>query len=212
MKRSFSLALLCAFCITACNEVETSSSGSNAESVTANDAAKSSTENSVGASETVETTEITAIDADSDNDAAETMSSYAPSSFSQYVYVKSDTKVFLIDFNFFPEGTDFDSQNKTATLPCETAAPEGSGATVSMSAPEEGDGCEAVVVDLTSATFTFVGLEFAYEDSLDVFSEALEFKITPEGIADASDGEVIDLDFEDANLENAYNAVMDRRL
>lgn len=202
MKRHLGLAFFCAVWFIACNEAGQSTSTADSGALSASDA--------VEVTGSVETAEITPIDTNSDNDAA--MASYALTAFSKYVYIQADAKTFLIDFNFFPAGTDFDSQNKTATLPCDAVEGNESGATVSMSAAGEDEECAAVVVDLSQATFTFVGLEFSFEASLDVFAETFEFKITPEGITDAADGELIELDAEDANLENAYNAVMDRRL
>lgn len=137
---------------------------------------------------------------------------YSQSEFSKYVYIANSGKKFLIDFNFFPEGTDFDSQEKTVTIPCEyTEMPEEVDVNVSVDV-EESD-CESeIVIDLSGASFSFVGLEFAYEESLDVFDDNFEFKISTDGFVDSLDGEKIDVAAEDANLENIYNAVIDKRI
>lgn len=137
---------------------------------------------------------------------------YSQSEFSKYVYVANSGKKFLIDFNFFPEGTDFDSQEKTLAIPCEyTNMPEEVDVNVSVDVEE--DECESdIVIDLNGATFSFIGLEFIYEENLDVFDSDFEFKISSAGFVDSLDGEKIDVEPEDANLENIYNTVVDKRI
>jgi len=137
---------------------------------------------------------------------------YSQSEFSKYVYIANSGKKFLIDFNFFPEGSDFDSQEKTVAIPCEyTDMPEEVDVNVSVDVEE--DACESdIVMDLNSATFSFIGLEFTYEESLDIFDSDFEFKISSVGFVDSLDGKKVDIESEDANLENVYNMVIDKRI
>lgn len=137
---------------------------------------------------------------------------YSQSGFSKYIYVANSGKKFLVDFNFFPEGSDFDSQEKTVAIPCEyTDMPEEVDVNVSVDVEE--DACESdIVIDLNDATFSFIGLEFIYEESLDIFDSDFEFKISSAGFVDSLDGEKVDIESEDANLENVYNMVIDKRI
>lgn len=190
MKKLIPMAALFWIMTAACNEAETTTSLDTTQQTTTAEA------------------QVSAIDtAASDNDAV-SAGSYTQTTFSRYVYEKSGEDVFLIDFNFFPEGTDFDSQAKTAALPCETTTD--TDAAIDVNATEEED-CDKLTVDLSSATFTFIGLEISHDESQQLFVEDFEFKITTDGFVDPLDGATLDVAADTATLESVYNAVMDKR-
>lgn len=126
----------------------------------------------------------------------------------------------LIDYNFFPAGTDvcqqvtYDAElnpegdcrtAKTVVLPCgfDGASAEGDDLlSVSISAPTGDGSCDGqLVIDLSAAEFTIDGLVFSFVSSLDVFANDLGFKITRDGIIKSSDGTILSFESKAFGLE-----------
>lgn len=156
---------------------------------------------------------VTEIDTSATTSTQNPLANYTQSAFSKYLYFSGDGKKVLIDFNFFPQGADFDSQKKQVTIPCEYQITDDENVSASVNAPVDEEPCEiSIVVDLSQATFLFYGVEFSFDTSLDAFDKQFEFKITAQGFVDSLDNAVITLSADDGTLENIYNAVMDKRI
>lgn len=115
--------------------------------------------------------------------ANERPSSFAESTFSEFVYIDSTNQKLLLDWNFFPS-TQYDSDAKTLTLPCdvekETTTAEG--VSYSESVPLGDASCTAgVVLDLGAATFEVYGLVFAFSGTLDVLESDFSILISAAG-------------------------------
>lgn len=143
---------------------------------------------------------------------ASVLGDYDQSSFSKYIYWHKIENKVLIDYNFFPESTDFDSQEKQVSIPCDFMEDtDTGGADVDLNAPTGNVGCEDVELDVSSAVFTIDGLEFSFSESLDIFSTQFGFKLTSSGFTLSETGAVLTVSADVGNLENIYNAVLDAR-
>lgn len=123
---------------------------------------------------------------------------YAVSSFSEYVYFDTANHKILLDWDFFPS-TRYDSTEKTLTLPCEASVEitSADGLNYSESVPLTTEACATdVVVDLAEATFEVYGLVFAFDDSFTALQDDLGFSITKNGFQNP-DGTSITLDSAD---------------
>lgn len=124
---------------------------------------------------------------------ASVLTDYAKSSFSNYIYFHKTESKILIDFAFFPDGSDPDSQAKTISIPC--LSEENSGDTavsIGLSAPTEGShACTDVSLNLSEATFTNDGLVFSFSESFTLFASQYSFNITRAGFVDSQTSEAI---------------------
>src|SRR3989339_506288 len=160
--------------------------------------------------------------------------SYEVSSFSEYVFFhKEDTNI-LLDYNFFPAGSDicqqaaYDAQtnpngckqDKTVELPCGyQEAPEDDLLSISLNADPNiatTDCADKIILDMSQAEFTVEGLVFSYDDTLDVFVEDFEFMIAKKGFVDAASDAVLVFDSseagtnapQDIGLETVYQKII----
>ena len=124
--------------------------------------------------------------------AVERPASFAQTDFSEFIYIDSDDQKLLMNWNFFPS-TQYDSQAKTLTLPCdvEHQTTTAEGVTYSESVAIGDVSCTTgVVLDLSEATFETYGLVFAFSSTLDVLEEDFEITITTNGFK-ISQGEIL---------------------
>lgn len=206
MKRILSIFALI-FVFSACNEV-----GSDDSASTLNN--------------TVEDSDSVTISALDTSDTSSSLTDYDQSSFSEYVYFHSTESKILIDYDFFPDGSDVCSQatydedsnpngcqvDQTVVVPCDfsDAALDDDMLSFNVSASDD-DSCEDdIVVDFSDAEFTTDGLVFDFSDTLDSFDSDFEFKISEQGFIDSNDNSVLDLD-SDAKLEDVYAEVISRQ-
>lgn len=190
------IALLLGF--TACNQADTGETTADS-TLNANSSAGGSTVTPVDGTESATST---------------VLGSYDQSSFSRYIYWHKVEDKILIDYNFFPEGTDFDDPGKKATLPCGIGEDNDDAVDVNanVNATTGTDSeCEQIELDLALATFTIDGLEFAFSDSLDLFSVDFGFKIAAAGFINSSTSATLTVSADAATMESVYNAVLDAR-
>lgn len=186
--------------MTSCNELQENSA------TLASDAAK----NADSAQESSSQAEITEINVE-ESGGSDSLQGYQQSSFSKYIYVKDDGSEFLVDFNFFPKGTDFDSEKKMATVSCEYMPVFDEELSASLNAPLGEIPCsENVEIDLSQAEFSFLGL--VYQGGIETFSEQFDFQVSLEGFVDVLDGQLVVIDSEEADLEKVYETVIEKRL
>lgn len=146
--------------------------------------------------------------------------------YSAYILFHMTEPKALIDYNFFPAGSDVCQQvtydpelnpegacktAKTVVLPCgyEGAEPDADDLlSVSISAPLDDAVCDdQLIIDLSAAEFTIDGLVFPFSGSLDVFADDLGFKITQTSIVDAVTGAAISFPTKDFALDEVYGAL-----
>jgi hypothetical protein len=146
--------------------------------------------------------------------------------FCDYILFHKTEALVLIDYNFFPAGTDvcqqvtYDAElnpegdcktAKTVVLPCgfeEVDVESDDMLSVSVSAPTGTTTCEtSLVLDVSSAEFTIDGLAIPFTDSLDIFANSLGFKITRSGIVDAATSEILVFDSKDFGLEEIVSEI-----
>lgn len=138
---------------------------------------------------------------------------FTQTSFSKHIYRKDGTSTYLIDFNFFPAQTDFDSVKKAAIIPCDYNTTSDENVNVSLNTPTTETPCDSgLSVDLSQATFTFLGIEFTMDASIDVFVDIFEFKITATGFIDAYDQAVITVGADEATVEGLYDVIIAKRI
>lgn len=153
------------------------------------------------------------------------LSDYTQASFSQYIYFHLNEDKTLIDYNFFPEGSDLCSQatydvtsnpggcktDKTIVIPCDYQE-SSQDDVLSIDAEGETKDCtEDIVLTIASATFSVDGLVFNSKDSITVFAEEFEFTITTNGFIDSDDGSLLDFSSTDITLTDVYDFIMDKR-
>ena len=144
---------------------------------------------------------------------ANPLAGFTQTTFSKHIYKKDGTATYLIDFNFFPAQTDFDSVKKTAQIPCDYNTTSDDNVNVSLNAPTTETPCDAgLVVDLSQATFTFLGVEFTMDSSIDVFVDIFEFKITSSGFVDSFDQTTLNVAADNATVEGLYDAIIAKRI
>lgn len=146
--------------------------------------------------------------------------------YSDYILFHLTEPKTLIDYNFFPAGSDVCQQAtydaelnpeglcrtaKTVVLPCGYEGVEDEAddfLSASISAPLDDGSCtDHLIVDLSEAEFTIDGLVFPFSGSLDVFAADLGFKITQEGIVNATTGAAISFPTKDFALDEIYEAL-----
>lgn len=202
--------------ISACNEAQNitdSSTNTSTSSLTNSDTSKDqSSETSSGESE-ISVTPITdttsAVDLISED--------YTVSGFSTHIYFHNSENKVLIDYLFFPEGVDFDSQKKTVEISCYQTEniSDDDNLSISINLPESGEASECeegnYVIDLSNASFALdktkdLVLIFDLEESLDIFKDDFGFVITKTGIQVESTGEYLDLGT-DVTLEDIIDSL-----
>lgn len=215
--RFFSLALVVfSFLCVSCEE-EITDSGDSSQ-----DSALTST-----GSDADSTVTITEIDTTS-SQAQSQLDQYSASSFSKYIYFHKTEDKILLDYNFFPKGSDLCQQaaydaesnplgcktDKTIVIPCDYKTRiEDDLLSVNISASTEISQCESdIVIDLSSAEFTTDGLVFSFTGSLNIFENDFEFRITKDGISYGGDGATLKFDGDDVGLGDAYEKIVEMRL
>lgn len=125
------------------------------------------------------------------------------SPFSKFVFFHKNKNKILIDYNFFPEGSDFDSQKKEVRIPCQFLLNKDQGPNVNVSAPMADGACkERFKLDIDGAKFTLAGLEFGFDETFDLFADEFGIALTPVGFVDAQTGLALEQPFSEATLEN----------
>lgn len=153
---------------------------------------------------------VTVTEIDTTSATSTVLTDYDQSSFSKYVYWHKTEDKILIDYDFFPSGSDFDSQTKKATLPCEFGEDDQDTAVnVNVSAPTDPGECENIEIDLSAATFTIDGVEFAFSATLEIFADDFEFKISSGGFTDSVTGTALSVSADNATLETVASAAAD---
>lgn len=123
------------------------------------------------------------------------------SNYSKFVYFHQNKNRIVLDYNFFPEGSDFDSQNKTVALPCAKPLPDDGHLNINLNAASNTP-CKPKSLDVSDATFTLLGLEFEFDREFDLFAETYGFVLTADGFVDSESGELFTLPFSEASLDN----------
>lgn len=135
--------------------------------------------------------------------ASDLLKGFKQSTYSKFVYFGEGKKKILIDYNFFPEGTDFDSQLKQVSIPCSYGRTENSGLNVTVSSTDEAAAeCEPYLLDVAGAKFTLAGLELEFDQSFELFSREFGVTLTRDGFFDSESGEEMEVPFSEASLEN----------
>lgn len=142
---------------------------------------------------------------------------FGSSGFSDYIEVSSDKKYFRFAFDFFPEGSGFNFEDKTVSVPCTfllTRIPEDlpEGVDIQLSAPLEED-CESnytIKFDSVDEFFTLKGIVAKMNSSYDRFADDFEIIISLDGVKDASDNTSLSSDGD--KLEDFYDLILERRL
>lgn len=180
-----------------CNELESTSTTATTETAnvtTATDAAA-----------------ITEIDTSSVGSSS-SLADYDQAGFSTYVYFHKTEGQILLDYNFFPEGFDSDSQAKTLSIPCEyeTTSDDDLLSTSTSATETEEASCEDIVLDLGAATFTLDGICFDFSSSLTIFVDHFGFTITRDGFVDSETGETLEFPDSDVSMEDVVDEIMGR--
>ena len=188
MKKTIIALVLCLF-ITQCQETNTGSNNSS----TIN---KASTASENQTPENISITEIGTTQTENS-----VLNDYTKSSFSDFIYFHNSENKIIIDYDFFPEETDFDSQTKMATLSClDSHDQENSeiSININLSAPTDDiESCQAIELDLSSAQFTLEGLEFELEkEELNLFKKDFQIAISKSGFVNSDSGKLISSDLE----------------
>lgn len=139
---------------------------------------------------------------------ADLAAGFTDSAFSSYIQFSADKKLTRYSYNFFPEGTDFNFETKTVSIPCSflSAAPA-DGVDIALSAPIE-QRCQPYVLNFgDSDDFTLYGIVTPADS--EKFLDTFEFMITPEGALDTLDGSLISSTR--GKFEDYYDLVLKRR-
>jgi hypothetical protein len=134
---------------------------------------------------------------------------YEASSFSKDVYFGKSGDSILLGYNFFPQGTDFQTKEKKVTLPCEPLLPEDSLISFSLSAPLDGGvDCEGTkVLTLTAATFELGGMKFSFTGVLETFSQDFGFLVKSGGFVDSMTREFLSVPFDPDSVEEGSSTL-----
>lgn len=124
------------------------------------------------------------------------------SNYSKFIYFHQNKNRVVLDYNFFPEGSDFDSEKKTVVLPCAKPIPDEDRLNINLSIPVQEAPCKTRSLDVAGATFTLLGLEFEFDRVLELFAEDYGFVLTVDGFVDSESGELFTLPFSEASLDN----------
>ncbi|MBI2338841.1 MAG: hypothetical protein HYU99_00535 [Deltaproteobacteria bacterium] len=136
---------------------------------------------------------------------------YNASGFSTWLEFTPEKNYLRIAFSFFPDGTAFDFDKKTASIPCTFLSRIPEGVDVQLSAPVE-EPCETpytVTFDGAGETFTLNGIVAPFNTAYEKFAGDFEFDITAEGVRDVSDGASLSSD--SGKLEDFYDLILERR-
>ena len=134
------------------------------------------------------------------------------SAFSKFVFFHKDGHKILINYNFFPEGSDFDSQKKIVHIPCDFVLPEDERLSVSISATEAQTPCVGELdLELSQAVFTLGGLVLSFDENFSALEKDFGVRLTREGAEEAVSGELIPLPFAEFTLENVASEVLELR-
>lgn len=136
---------------------------------------------------------------------------YNASGFSDYLEFTPEKNYLRMAFSFFPDGTGFDFDKKTVSIPCAFLSRIPEGVDVQLSAPIE-EPCETpytITFDGTGETFTLNGIVVPFNSAYDKFAGDFEFDITADGVRDARDGTV--LTASGGKLEDFYDLILERR-
>lgn len=135
---------------------------------------------------------------------------YDQSSFSKYVYWHKVENKILIDYNFFPEETDFDDTTDKVAFPCDFLNVDEGATDVNVNVNAgSSDECDRAELSVAQATFTIDGLVFDFSDSFTLFVSDFGFKITNAGFVQSDSGSSITVAKDTATLESVYNAILD---
>lgn len=180
-----------------CNELEGTSTTATTETANVTTATDAAT--------------ITEIDTSSVSSSS-SLEDYNQASFSPYIYFHKTESQILLDYNFFPEGFDSDSQAKTLSIPCEyeTTSDNDLLSTGASQAETEEASCEDIVLDLSAATFTLDGIRLDFSSSLDIFVDHFEFRITRDGFIDSETDETLEFANSDVTMEDVVDEIMGR--
>lgn len=134
---------------------------------------------------------------------------YAETTFSSYLEVSSDRNNLRISFSFFPDGTDFDFDAKTASIPCAFFSRIPDDVDIQLSAPTD-DSCEPYVITFNSTgeSFTLDGIVVPFTSSYEKFADDFEFIITQDGVLDAEDNALLT---SDGKLEDYFDLILEKR-
>lgn len=195
MKRILILGLILS--LWSCNELDGTSATTTTETANVTTA--------------TDTAAITEIDTSSVSSSS-SLEDYDQAGFSPYIYFHKTESQILLDYDFFPEGFDSDSQAKTLSIPCEyeTTSDNDLLSTGTSQAETEEASCEDIVLDLSAATFTLDGIRLDFDTSLDIFVDHFEFKITRDGFVDSETGETLEFSNSDVTMEDVVDEIMGR--
>lgn len=150
-----------------------------------------------------ENEEVSIVKLEGQKESRSLLEDFDQSPFSKFIYFHKNKNKLLIDYNFFPEGSDFDSQKKEVRIPCQFLLKEKEGASVGLNAPISGGSCRKnFSLDIKAAKFTLAGLEFAFDESFDLFEDDFGMILTPDGFFDTQSGAALEEPFSEATLEN----------
>lgn len=133
---------------------------------------------------------------------------FEATSFSPFVEKTADGKTLRIAYSFFPDGTDFDFDAKTVSIPCSFKSRAPDGVDLNLSAPVN-QPCNPYKLSFNAEgeAFTLNGIEVPLTgDSYTRFVEDFEFEMTTEGIRDSLDGSSIETD--GGKLEDYYFVIL----
>lgn len=135
---------------------------------------------------------------------------YTETTFSSYLEMSSDRNYLRISFSFFPDGTDFDFDAKTASIPCAFFSRIPDDVDVQLSAPTE-DACEPYVITFneTGESFTLDGIVVPFASQYEKFADDFEFTITQDGVLDAEDNILLTSD--GGKLEDYFDLILEKR-
>lgn len=137
---------------------------------------------------------------------------FAPSGFSPYIEISGKTHL-RFAFSFFPEGSGFDFDQKTVSIPCTFLSSRISeDVDVQLSAPleEECDTLYTITFDDDAESFTLEGIVVPLNSSYDRFADDFEITISVDGVKDAANGDL--LTSAGGKLEDFYDLILEKRV
>lgn len=230
MKKLLSLILVATVFVSCQEEALKSSLDSSEDSFLVNEnketsdvttAGSPSPENEDGSSEEAnepsETVKIIAVDVTSSSEAPENIltTQFDQSTFSRHIYWhKVDSKI-LILLDFFPKGSEFDFDKKTATLPCQYSVSDvDPNIDASLNVPESSsdDECQRTVINLKDGQFDLSANGFIFDATapLQIFS-MFDLSISSAGFQDTFTGETLIVQKQHADLVGVLNAMADTK-
>lgn len=113
-------------------------------------------------------------------------------SFSDYLEFCSSRSVLRISYSFFPDGTDFNFTDQTATIPCISASAS-SDISIQISEPEDGSSCADTVLSFTATdeSFTLEGIVVPMSSEYTKFESDYQLVITSAGFTHSTDDSLV---------------------